>query len=204
MTPGSRRVLRDNAFIVAAASLPLIVVVFFVLASAIPRWIVPPPAYDLVLRATDPYRQTTPSVAIDFKVRDGKVEATARPALPNTYTPRATLFLFDHMTMRVREVPVDLPDQLAEGDPPRTVVVDAFGDRKISPEPQAPDGYRVETRSQNGGGIVGDLFGMRRYGAQPAIVKSGRVIAIELPPPFADSYSSSASAIGWLTGDGQR
>ena len=46
MEQGSGRFLRENAFLAAAVCLPLLVVVFFVLASIIPRWLVAPPAYD--------------------------------------------------------------------------------------------------------------------------------------------------------------
>ena len=42
MRQGSARFLRENAFLAAAVILPLIVVVLFVLASIVPRWVVTP------------------------------------------------------------------------------------------------------------------------------------------------------------------
>ena len=63
MIEAPRGFLRDNIFLVAAVSLPLIVVAFFLVASAIPRWLVPPPAYDLLISASDPYNQANPSAA---------------------------------------------------------------------------------------------------------------------------------------------
>src|SRR3954453_2338413 len=122
MTQERGRVLRDNAFLVAAVCLPLLVVVFFVLASVIPRWFVPPPAYDLLIRATDLYTQTPTRVSIEFAVQDGSVEAIVRPVPMNVYGTRTRLFLFDHGTMNVREIVVNLPahEDLKEGDPPRT------------------------------------------------------------------------------------
>ena len=62
-------------------ALPLAVVGFFLAASAIPRWVVPPPAYDLLLRTTGYPNQAAPRVAVDFVVRDERVEARVR-ALP--------------------------------------------------------------------------------------------------------------------------
>jgi hypothetical protein len=202
VTPGSGRLLRDNAFLVAAVSLPLLVVAFFLLSSAIPRWLVPPPAYDLLVRAT--YGQATPRTAAEFNVRNGKVEATFRPVPANTYGVQTALFLFDHTTMTAREVPVELPNDLVEGDPPRTIVVDVLGGRQLLAQAKAPDGYQLESRSQRGPGIVGDLFGMNRYDSEALLVNRGRVVPIALPPPFQYQYYSPVSALGWLADNGPR
>ena len=78
MSPGATRLLRDNVFLVAAVCLPILVVGFFLLSSSIPRWRVPAPAYDLLIRAGE-YDQTTQRVSLDLDVRDGVVQATARP-----------------------------------------------------------------------------------------------------------------------------
>jgi hypothetical protein len=198
MTPGSSRFLRDNAFLVAAVSLPLVVIIFFLLASAVPRWLVAPPAYDLVISALDAYNQTSPRASVEFAVRSGKVEATIRPVPANNYGQRARLFLFDHATMNVSEIPIELPDNLVEGDPPRTTVVDALAGRQVIAPVTAPDGYQLESRNQRGPGIVGELFGMHRYDMPVALMNKGRVIPIVLPPQFQNIYLSPAYAVGWL------
>ena len=210
MTPGSGRFLRDNAFLVAAVSLPLVVVAFFLLSTAIPRWTVPPPAYDLLLRANDVYNfnQANPRVT-EFSVRDGKVEATIRAVPANAYLSRSALFLFDHATSTVSEIPVELPGKLVlvEGDPPRTIVVDTPPGRRVLAQPRAPDGYQLETRSQRGPGIVGELFGMHRYNSDAVLTNRGRVVQVTLPGPYQNQYVSSVSALGWLvpeSGNGPR
>ena len=47
MARSGGRFIRDNAFMVAAIALPVLVAGLFILASAVPRWTVPPPSYDL-------------------------------------------------------------------------------------------------------------------------------------------------------------
>jgi hypothetical protein len=96
MTPDGGGFLRKNAFLVAAVSLPVVVVGFFLLSTAIPRWLVPPPAYDLLLRSGRPYEPSGPRIAVDFYVRDGRVEAVVRPVPANTYSQLPALWLFDH------------------------------------------------------------------------------------------------------------
>jgi len=189
------RPLRDNAFLVAAVALPLIVVAFFLVATAIPRWLVPPPAHDLLLRASGPWDQGRPRVTVEFKVRDGQVEAIVRPAAPNSYPQPAELFLFEHETMNVRKIPFDLPD-LKESDDPTTVVIDALAGRRVLPQTHAPDGYRLETLRRGGSGIVGDLFGMARYDSGLVLVNRGRTVPVSVPGPYA--YHYSMVAVGWV------
>ena len=77
--------IRNNAFMVAAIALPVVVAGLFILASAVPRWTVPPPSYDLLLKTTRPYNQPPATVLVDFNVRDGRVEATLSTVVPNAY-----------------------------------------------------------------------------------------------------------------------
>lgn len=200
MTPDVGRFVRQNAFFVAAVSLPVVVVVFFLLAAAIPRWTVPPPAYDLVLRGSS-YEQPVQRVTVEFDVRDGRVLATVRAAPSNTYPSRATLFLFDHRTMKVSRIPVEVPDMKQE-EPARTFVVPALATLHVIATASAPDGYELKFRSSGGAGIVGDLFGMRHYDRNVSLVNRGRVVSVALPSPY--EYYSPVSALGWVSTDGQR
>jgi hypothetical protein len=200
MAHGERRFLRDNAFLFAAIALPLLVVGFFALATVLPRWLVPPPAHDLLIRASGPYDQGRPRVTVEFKVRDGRVEAVVRPAPAMTYPQPPELFLFDHETLNVRKLPLDLPE-LHENDPPATLVVDALAGRRVVADTRAPDGYVVETRTRSGTGIVGELFGMNRYDSGLAVANRGRVVRVPMPNPY-DSYYS-ATAVGWVLDEGR-
>jgi hypothetical protein len=200
MTAGGRSFLRDNAFLVAAVSLPVLVIAFFLLASIVPRWLVPPPAYDLVLRADGPYPRTPPRVSVDFKVHEGRIEAAVRALGPNEYQQPSVLFLFDHETMNVREIPFDLPSDMRSTDPPRAIVIPEIAGRRVISQVQAPDGYKLETRNNQGPGILGALFGMNGR-TRGTLENRGRIVPIALPSP--DSYYS-VLAVGWLSDEGQR
>jgi hypothetical protein len=201
MTEGRGGFLRDNIFLVAAVSLPLIVVLFFVAATAIPRWTVPPPQYDLVLRADGYYDQAAERLSVDYTVRDGRVEATFRALPQATFLTPARLFVFEHATMTVRTIAVDIPTDMKDGDPPRTIVVEALAGRRVTADSSAPDGYQLDNRSRRGPGLVGDLFGMNRYDLSAALIKGGRVVPIALPQP--NQYSGAVYLVGWIT-DGAR
>src|SRR5829696_1699426 len=132
--PSGGRFLRDNVFLVAAVALPALVVLLFVLASAIPRWTVNGPAYDALLKAGGPYDQAFPRLAVDFTVRDGTVEAIVRALPENNYPQLASLFLFDHHSLSTRELPFELPKDLKPGDPPRTIAITIPGGRRVLPD----------------------------------------------------------------------
>jgi hypothetical protein len=200
--PPARRFLRDNAVLVAAFALPLVVVGFFLVATVIPRWVVPPPAHDLLLRSNRIYDGSRISISVEFQVRDGRVEATVRPVSPNTYSSLPALWLLDHRTMTIRQVPVDLPDRMSEGEAPRTIVVGALAGRRVLAQSQAPDGYEIKTRQSNGGsGLIGDIFGMRRYDTGVSLVCRGRVIRVPVPPPV--EYQTPMYAVGWVVDEGR-
>lgn len=189
--------LRNNIFLVAAVSLPVLVIGFFLLASAIPRWTVSPPAYDLLLRVGKPFGPRPGLVVVDFHVRDGHVEAIARPVLRNQYEQTFALFVFDHATQNLKEIPANLPDSLPEDSAPRSVVVDALAGRRVLEQAKAPDGYEMQTGRYRGGpGLVGDLFGMHGYDPNAALVNKGRIIPISLPSGY--EYLSPINAVGWL------
>src|SRR5258706_2736449 len=200
---GERRggFLRENAFLIAATTLPLVVAAFFVASSIIPRFLVPPPAYDIVLRTDGIYDSTGPRIAVDYAVRDGAVEATVRPLPVNTYLRPGALFLFDHRTATVRDLAVAFPRDLGENDAPRTFVVTALAGRRVLADRTSPDGYRFEIRSRRGPGIVGEIFGMNRYDAGAALVKNGRIVPIA--PPLPHEYYS-VQAVGWVVDEGPR
>jgi hypothetical protein len=201
MTPERGGFFRDNLFLVAAVSLPLVVVAFFLLAMAIPRWTVPAPGYDALLRATPPYDAAGQRLAVEFSVRDGRVEARIRALAANTYEQPPLLFLFDHATMNVRQIPIDYPADMHEGDAPRTLVIDALAGRRVVADLVAPDGYRLESRGQRGRGLMGDLFGMNRYGVDATLVNKGRIVRVALPIRY--EYQSPATLVGWIV-DGAR
>ena len=205
MADAKRGLVRDNLVLIAAFALPAIVAALFLLATAIPRWTVPLPQHDLVLRVED-YSQTRQSeVSVEFVVRDGRLEADVRPvpqpvnpAMGVPYVQRWKLLLFDHAAMELREIPLDVPRTLPQGEV-RTLVVDALAGRQVTSDTVAPDGYQVTSLSTGGGGgIVGEVFGMnRRYRRGIALGRDGRSIELELPQPHRETFGVIAP-IGWI------
>lgn len=195
---------RDHAFIIAAIALPVLVAAFFLLATAIPRWTTPLPAYDVILRTPHPGASPQAPVTISFEVRDGRLVAIARPAAPNMYVTRWALLRVDHATLQASEIPFTEPDRLDDGERQRVIPVAALASVTVSAALEAPDGYSVQTRSSSGGpGLIGDVFGMRSYRQRSFLRGHGRTVEVRLPAPFGESYSD-VSHVAWVTNDGPR
>ena len=196
--------------LVAAFALPGAVAALFLVAMAIPRWTVALPEHDLVM-SIERWDSAPSEVFVAFAVRDGRLEADLRPlvkpenpAIGIVYPQKWALLLFDHQAMEVRELPLDLPKSLAEGET-RTVPIAALAGRRIVPGGDAPDGYKVSSLNtgSSGGGIVGEVFGMdRRYRRGVAVTKSGRTVELELPAPHRETYGT-IHTIGWIADDGR-
>jgi hypothetical protein len=207
----ARRFLRDNIFLVAAFVLPAAVALLFIAASAIPRWTVPPPQHDLVFRVERPYEASPPEIFTDFVVRDGQLVVTVRPVVrPDgpaqgiVYPQRWALLQFDHENGEAREIPLDLPRTLPQGET-QTIGIRELTARRVLPGVTAPDGYEaVSAAGGSGTGIVGDLFGMnRRYRRGLDLRRAGRTVHVELPAPYREGYGAIVP-IGWLEPESSR
>jgi len=189
---------RRSRFLIAAVALPVLVVAVFLLATAIPRWTVPPPEHDFLMQ-TEQGSQPAGSFAVTIKVRDGRVEADLTPRPPETYRVLPALWLFDHEKLELSEVRIELPGALEPGETLRTVPIASLANRRVLTGLTSPDGYAFDYRYQGGAGLVGSLFGMDRYGARAALRKNGRAIPVQIPEPL----NYSLHPIGWLESEGR-
>jgi hypothetical protein len=194
MSDAPRSGPRDNLFLIAAVALPVVVVGLFLVASAVPRWTVAPPAYDLLLRTEGGYNPASAQIVTAIRVRDSKVVAELQPAAPNTYPQKPGLYVFNHETGTASEITYELPTTLDEGEKVRILPIERLADRRILEGGTSPDGYVFDVRYRRGPGVVGELFGMGRYDAGAAIAKNGRVVRIEI----ANTYTYSVQPVGWL------
>ena len=192
---------RGNAFLVAAIALPVVVVAFFLVATAVPRWTVDPPAYDLLLAVDQPSSYMQRSSTTTFEVRDGQVVAIRTPVDEQLYLPVSTLVVIDHATQTLRELAV-VPaagEASSPDEAPASFVVADLAGRAVVAGDTAPDGYRFEARPNRGPGLIGEVFGMSRGGSRFAIVKDGRVVPVDAAGRYVNPR-----VVGWLTDEGSR
>lgn len=188
--------IRQNPMIAAGILLPLIIVVFFLLATAIPRWLVAPPEYDLVFTVPE-HNPNRRDIELTIDVVDNRLRARLFKK-NDYYRGVARLYVFEHENQEVREIAINIPGNVAALEDGAEIDIPEFANRSISTSRQAPDGYELLGPGyRRGGNLMTELFGgHRRY--QLSIHKSGAVVEI---PNLGDhrNYYYSATFLGWVT-----
>jgi len=188
--------MRQNPMIAAGILLPLVIVVFFVLATAIPKWMVEPPGHDFVFTVPD-NRGSKPAIELRFDVVDDRLRARLFKT-DLTYRSVQSLYLFDHETLDVREITIDIPgdpETFEDGD---EIDLADVANRPISTARKAPDGYEIRQPRYRNDNLMTVLFGSNRRN-RLSIHKSGAVIDIPHPGNNAYYYYYNVNFLGWLT-----
>jgi hypothetical protein len=189
-------VRQGRAFLVAAVALPLLVAAFFLVAVTVPRWTVAAPNHDLLVRVQR-YGGPPSATALDLQVENGTVVTTVRPVPKDSYPSRWTLLLVDPLAQSVREIPLDVPTDMAADAPPLRRPVAGLAGVTVSADPVAPDGYRLQPPPTRGPGILGGIFGMGRSEPRMVLVKQGRTVRIDVPQAEMDPYGP-VHVVGWV------
>lgn len=189
------KVIRQNPMIAAGILLPALVALFFILATAVPKWLVEPPQYDFLFTHYD-YRSSIPRVELRFDVRERKLRARVFETQNSSGTvPR--LLLYNAGEGTVAEIFVDVPGDAGGFEDGDVVAVPDLANATISTATTSPDGYTVNDPNYRSGGLMRAFFGGgRRQGL--SISKSGALITV---PDVGENryYYNNTRFIGWIT-----
>jgi len=190
-----RTFLRENLMIVVSIALPLLVVIFFALASVLPGLYSTPPAFDLLLSVQDRSTAKTSPVKINLVVKDEKLKALVVKSDNPGYENNPRLFRYDHLTGEVVEVGIPLPENIADMNEGSEISIPGFAQLRISDALRAPDGYEFRGR-RRGGGLMTELFGGSRYRTDVSIAKDGAIVRVRLPA--SDYWYNDVRLVGWV------
>lgn len=193
-----RRILRDNPLLAVSIALPVVVVLLFVGATAIPRLMTDPPAHDLLLTVQSGDASRALPVRILLGVEEGKVVARASKLeqYQPGYAPR--LFRYDHESGSVREINIPVSRHAQSLDDGDVIPIPELEGVRVSPELRAPDGYEYRGRNYDRGFMM-ELFGSARSGRRITVAKGGAIVPIHLPE--TDYWYYGANFLGWVVGE---
>ena len=187
------KLLRENAALVIGILLPAAVVVFFLLATYIPRLLVDPPQYDFLFAQDHNYSNQQSRWRYEIDVdSERKLRVRAFLTAPDKYAPRARLFLYEHLSGNVREISLPLPETVEDAEAGVVVEVPEFSNQVIDSRRVAPDGYEL-VESRRGRDLLGLFYRRSRRGL--AIGKNGAVVAV---PSGNDFNWYPARFLGWI------
>lgn len=193
----AKEFLKENFVIVIGVTLPLLLVLFFVVARELPEARVPDPQYDLLFAKNYPNNSTT---RLNFNVINGKLQVRYFPEQRNEtgYVINRTvpeLYYYDASKNSARKIPVELPvDENGQvSDKVQTIEVPMVADLTLEAGTTAPDGYKFAYNSRSHGGLMTEIMVGSHRRHRYTLEKDGR--HVELP---ADMYYYNTHAIGWV------
>ena len=187
------KLLRENAVLLIGTLLPVVVVGLFLLGRYVPRVLVDPPQYDFLLAQDYGYSQPQSRWRHEIDLdAESKLRVRVFPIDPKKYAFSARLFLYDHLSDRVREIVFPRPETTEVAEDGVLVEVPEFSDQVIDSNTVAPDGYEP-VKSRRGRGPL-SLF--HRSGRNFAISKNGRVVPVMAPG--SHFTLSNCRFVGWI------
>jgi hypothetical protein len=194
---------KRHGFLIAGVALPLLVVVGFALARALPRMLVAAPRTDLLYAVRSGYDAQQRKVDRTLAVVDGRLHVTWTKVENQVYPQPLHLYRFHASTGDSAEIHVPEPPSGDALERPLDLLVPGLDGLRVDASSRSPDGYAFENRTSNGGGVFGEMFGQGYRGPRGAISKNGRVIL--LPMVGGDAYGyEPVQFLGWLVPAGER
>ena len=194
--------IKENLVLVSGIVLPVLLVAGFFVLNTAPRMLADPPKYDFVLVGYR-YDYRHPSeYYLSFEVRNGKLTGRAIPrSESNAYVNRqhASIYRYDAATNTFEEIVYELPEDLDSIEEPVSLSLTETSELTLDKRSQSPDGYTFEFRGYRGrGGLLGEIFGMRRRYESNHVLKKGNA-HFDLPEPAASPYyQNDLHFMGWI------
>lgn len=188
---------KENPSLAAGIFLPLLLVIMFSLAAAIPQWMVAPPQYD-VLYTTD---VSQPNIRVDVVNGElkGRMLMRAKTAM-YANNRRPSVYRYDTKTESLRQIEFDAPanDEAKQNEWVDFDLPEELRTLRINTGSTSPDGYVFNTH--NGYENSVSLF-YRTARNEILLSKQGRNIRIT--PTSTANYFGTPKFIGWVVPEGQ-
>lgn len=189
--------LRENLMIVVSIVLPLLVVIFFALASVVPGLFATPPEHDLLLTHQGETIATESPVKISLSVQDDRLKALVVKSDGSNYGNNPRLFRYFHANGEIREINIPISGEIAGLTEGTEIPVPELSGLRVSSAIRAPDGYEFQGYRSRGGGLMMEIFGGNRNRHSVTIEKDSAIIRVRLPA--SDYWYNEVRFLGWVT-----
>ncbi len=201
--------LKDNFVLVVGLTLPVLLMIGFIVFSTLPRSLSDPPQHDLIFAVPDYSASSNLPVNVTLIVKDGelKAEYTRVAQAPNGSYYGSTgwkkLYRYQAGPQTVRELTFGIPQDVASIAPTREDVVDATKDLKLDTTVRAPDGYELDYGSSRRRGLLTEIFG-GSSSYEPRLRKGASSVRLKTGDGRPDFFTGNVEFIGWVVGTRSR
>jgi hypothetical protein len=197
--------LKDNFVLVVGLTLPILLMIGFIVFSTLPRSLSNPPQHDLVFAMPDySGANANPPVIVRLVVRDGVLKAQytrVAPAPNGAYYGGGwkKLYRYQAGPQTVRELAFGIPQDVASIAQMREDTVEATRDLKLDTTLRAPDGYELDYGSNRGRGLLTDIF-WSSSSDEPRLRKGASSVQLRTGDGRTAFYAGNVEFIGWVVG----
>lgn len=194
---------KDNFVLIVGLTLPVLLMVGFMVASSLPRTLADPPKYDLVFSVQDYKGSASIPVTVAFIVKDGvlKAQYTQIKPPPQGYYSNywRKLYIYEAATQKVRELPFGFPADIDKIEGVKEETVEATRGMKLDTTVQSPDGYELSYGSYHRNGLFGELFwGWSGRSNEMMLRKGSSTVRLSTGDGSYPFYSGSIDFSGWV------
>jgi hypothetical protein len=200
-----KKFLKDNFVLVVGLTLPILLMIGFIVFSTLPRSLSNPPQHDLIF-ATPDYSgaNANPPIYVRLIVNDGvlKAQYTRPPQAPTGgYYGGGwkKLYRYQAGPQTVRELTFGIPQDVASIAQMREDTVEATRDLKLDTTLRAPDGYELDYGSNRGRGLLTDIF-WSSSSYEPRLRNGASSLRLKTGDGGTAFYAGSVEFIGWVVG----
>jgi hypothetical protein len=197
--------LKDNFVLVVGLTLPILLMIGFIVFSTLPRSLSNPPQHDLIFASPDySVGFNNFPVTARFVVEDGvlKAQYTRAAQAPNGIYYGGgwkKLYRYDAGSQTVRELPFSIPPDAASIATMREDTVEATKNLTLDTAARAPDGYELDFRTSRGGGLLTDIF-WSPSSSEPRLRKGVSSVRLRTGDGRTTFYAGNVEFIGWVVG----
>lgn len=194
---------KDNFVLIVGLTLPVLLMIGFMVASTLPRVVSDPPQYDLVFAVHD-YTQVSGGIPVSvlLVVKDGTLKAqytqvkSTNGNYYNNYWKK--LYIYEAKTQKVRELPFGFPDDMEKIEGKKEEVVEATKGMKLDTTLKSPDGYELTYSGYSRSGLVNELFWGGSGSRDPKLKNGASSIKLVSTDHRAYFSYSNIEFIGWV------
>lgn len=197
----SKNFVKDNFVLIVGLTLPLLLMVSFMIFATLPQKLSDPPTYDLVFSIAD-YNTGNSNlpISVNFVVHEGKLKAQYIAYNPpgNYGNSWRRLYIYEAKTQKVRQLAFGYPDDMDKIEGTREDLVEATKDLTLDTTLEAPDGYQLSYAGYSRSGLFNDLFWGGGNASEPRLRKG--VSSVKLMPDDSNTsfYYGDMQFIGWV------
>lgn len=185
--------IKQNLVLVIGLTLPLLLILVFILATVIPKTMATPPQYEMLFTTMKYEYENSPDYLLDFNVKNKQLwlKVKKNEAKDKNFNAKK-LMAYDGKTETTREIVIDT-SKLVDGS---EMVLTETKNMVIDTANTSPDGFALEGPNYAGNGLVGGLFGSSYRSSGYRIKKDN--FGYKLPNSVPENYYADLKFIGWV------